>query len=74
MPAEAYSVWETVTGRMRNVDPKKELKRALEKAYLYGLLAEYYKYRDTELSIHYNKKHDKYARKVVGKTWSMEAE
>lgn len=56
------------------MDTKKEFKRALEKAHLYGLLAEYYKYRDPELHVHYDKKHDKYKRKVAGMTWSMGTE
>ncbi|GGA36988.1 hypothetical protein GCM10007416_07440 [Kroppenstedtia guangzhouensis] len=51
------------------MDGEKEFKRALEKAHLYGLLAEYYKYRDSELYTHYYKKHFKYTRKVAGMAW-----
>lgn len=60
----AYAVWSDVIGGER-MDGKKEMKRALEKAHLYGLLAEYYKYRDPELVMHYYQKHFKYTHKVA---------
>lgn len=52
------------------MDGKKEMKQALEKAHLYGLLAEYYKYHDPELVIHYYQKHFKYTRKVAVMAWN----
>ncbi|SMO50968.1 DUF4397 domain-containing protein [Melghirimyces algeriensis] len=53
------------------MDFKREWKRVLEKAHMYGLLAEYYKYRDPDLFMHYYRKHYKYTKKVAGMTRQM---
>ncbi|PTX64801.1 uncharacterized protein DUF4397 [Melghirimyces profundicolus] len=44
---------------------RSEFKRALEKAHMYGLLAEYYKFRDPDLYMYYYQKHYKYTKKVA---------
>ncbi|MDR6225127.1 DUF4397 domain-containing protein [Desmospora profundinema] len=47
------------------MDHSRELKRYLEKAQMYGLLAEYYKYSHPEWHVHYYKKHLRYTRRVA---------
>ncbi|MFC4076802.1 DUF4397 domain-containing protein [Salinithrix halophila] len=44
---------------------KEEMRRWIEKAYRYLLLADYYKYMDPDAHIHFYRKHFKYARKVA---------
>jgi hypothetical protein len=47
------------------MDYGRELKRCLEKAQMYGLLAEYYKYSNPEWHVYYYQKHIRYTRRVA---------
>ncbi|MDA8353344.1 MAG: hypothetical protein M0Z65_09230 [Firmicutes bacterium] len=53
------------------MDVKKEFQQALEKAHMYGLLAEYYKYQDAELYMYYHRKHCVCTQKVAGMAQEM---